>query len=74
MRRWMLCASAVGLVLCITGCETESSTSTASLGAYSSAAPLAAGDALGFELMDHYVASVESDLYYAAESGDDRPD
>ena len=74
MKRFMSCAGVIGLLCCGVGCETGSATTTASPGAYGSPVPLAAGDALGFELMDHYVASVESDLYFASEPGDDRPD
>ena len=60
----------------IVGCTSTQTVPEATSGPVIDAAPvtLAAGDALGAELREYYIALIESELMYAAESTDDAPD
>lgn len=68
---------AAALAAVLTGCEAESTAPqiamqpVVSLGAAAEPMfPLSAGDALGEQIMLHYVASIEADMRFAVETGD----
>ena len=71
MKRHVIMLGIAGTLGLLAGCEsTEQMASVKEPVLVGAPVELAAGDALGQELMTTYVASVESELYFASESTD----
>ena len=70
MKRTVIMMSLVGTLGLLAGCESTEQVAVNQPVLTGAPIELAAGDALGRELMTVYVASVESELYYASESTD----